>query len=945
MKRTRITTLFAAAVCVLPAIAALGDVQVDATVKKPNLLSKPASGTTAEVVSTCLSASPDKWDNVSLSFVTGKNGGEVTLRFRAKWSPRQKPQGVWFRRIMLNGVPLPPSLPHVKKTVSRYASSPENAEALLFTDYKDYAFHTFAAKPDTTYTVTAQFRDGGITIVPQDVRALDLTGAVNRTYADPDSGSGWTGQGPETDMAGFDFRQVSFGGMQFRLNDRVAVFSAREVPTDLKTLQAKGGNFPAKYLYLLHTAAWSRPGAVAGKITVTYSDNSTESFEVHCQKDVSDWATLSHLPNARPVYVRLESAGRGIVYLSRFELADKPVRFVQFTSPGEAAWILFGASLSSRKVSIAPEARTFQATAPEWKAPDFPSPVVEENSVLDLSPKGDVPPAGAFGRVVSVPGKGLRFEQKPEEPLRFQGMADTPIYIQMSAPVSDMHGKLRQLAQAASRQGYDLIRLWVDQHLMGKSIQKGIPDPARFDAYDFYMAELKKRGIYITIPIAFFRVGSVEYVLDSATGRITRDLNKLHAAAQARNTRKLLTLFGESSARKEWQDWAKTMLNHVNPYTKLAWKDDPMIAFVELYNEQELAIPHLFWGKNCDISPEAIDFIRGKFSTFLQNKYRTTDALNQAWDQKFHDFSEVRIPKFLGKDRTADDWEEFCFASLKENFQWGKNVLRKLGYKGIVAQYNFQVSMNLSRLARDHFDMVIRNTYYKHPSRSDAPGSRVGQESSVREGVPHFRAVAASRIAGLPLVVTEHNHCFWNRYQHENGLLFSSYAALQEWDGMCVHETPIGLEGKDLYLTSFRVVGSPVLRANEFLNSVLYKRGDVRPARTEILLDLGNFQAANANQSVNAEMSKLALIGKLGIASAHKPQNGPQVRVLPVATGSQVRAFAWHTEVADGRGVFSLPEALTKLRKSNLAIPPMKPGILTSDTGELTLDQNNRTFQ
>ncbi|MDD3154378.1 MAG: hypothetical protein PHS41_05875, partial [Victivallaceae bacterium] len=42
---------------------------------------------------------------------------------------------------------------------------------------------------------------------------------------------------------------------------------------------------------------------------------------------------------------------------------------------------------------------------------------------------------------------------------------------------------------------------------------------------------------------------------------------------------------------------------------------------------------------------------------------------------------------------------------------------------------------------------------------------------------------------------------------------------------------------------------------------------------------------------------------------------------------------------------FSLPEALTKLRKSNLAIPPMKPGILTSDTGELTLDQNNRTFQ
>ena len=33
-----------------------------------------------------------------------------------------------------------------------------------------------------------------------------------------------------------------------------------------------------------------------------------------------------------------------------------------------------------------------------------------------------------------------------------------------------------------------------------------------------------------------------------------------------------------------------TLFQHVNPYTGIAWKDDPAIAWVEYYNEQSLGL-------------------------------------------------------------------------------------------------------------------------------------------------------------------------------------------------------------------------------------------------------------------------------------------------------------------------------------------------------------------
>ena len=77
------------------------------------------------------------------------------------------------------------SCPPAPAVLARLFQTADSGETLLFATYKDFGSYTFSAKPDTTYTVTFQHRDGGLAVPASDVCCLDLSSALNRTYADP----------------------------------------------------------------------------------------------------------------------------------------------------------------------------------------------------------------------------------------------------------------------------------------------------------------------------------------------------------------------------------------------------------------------------------------------------------------------------------------------------------------------------------------------------------------------------------------------------------------------------------------------------------------------------------------------------------------------------------------------------------------------------------------
>ena len=130
-------------------------------------------------------------------------------------------------------------------------------------------------------------------------------------------------------------------------------------------------------------------------------------------------------------------------------------------------------------------------------------------------------------------------------------------------------------AASLARFGVNMVRL----HFVDLAAPRGIidstkPDSRSFDAQqldrlDFLIAELKKRGIYCDLNLNVGR--------SYKAGDGVRDFDKIQWG-------KGLVLFDPRLIELQ-KEYAKMLLTHVNPYTKLEYRNEPAIAIVEILNE------------------------------------------------------------------------------------------------------------------------------------------------------------------------------------------------------------------------------------------------------------------------------------------------------------------------------------------------------------------------
>ena len=97
-------------------------------------------------------------------------------------------------------------------------------------------------------------------------------------------------------------------------------------------------------------------------------------------------------------------------------------------------------------------------------------------------------------------------------------------------------------------------------------------DPAALDRLDFFIAELKKRGIYTNLNLNVARAFQ--------PGDGVKDARDLGFA-------KSLTYFDPRIIELQ-KEYAKTLLAHRNPYTGTEYRNEPAIAMVEIVNENSL---------------------------------------------------------------------------------------------------------------------------------------------------------------------------------------------------------------------------------------------------------------------------------------------------------------------------------------------------------------------
>ena len=96
------------------------------------------------------------------------------------------------------------------------------------------------------------------------------------------------------------------------------------------------------------------------------------------------------------------------------------------------------------------------------------------------------------------------------------------------------------------------------------------------DRFDYLFAQAKKNGIYVTTDLYVSRKVRWQDIGLEGDGQIPD------------NTLKALFLVYEP-AYKNWQAFAKKLLEHVNPYTTLRYADDPAMPFIALINEGAFA--------------------------------------------------------------------------------------------------------------------------------------------------------------------------------------------------------------------------------------------------------------------------------------------------------------------------------------------------------------------
>ncbi len=533
----------------------------------------------------------------------------------------------------------------------------------------------------------------------------------------------------------------------------------------------------------------------------------------------------------------------------------------------------------------------------QWVPVREPSLAMPIGSPLDFSFLGDGAAAGAHGRVVATPGGHLGLANAPE-PVRFHcaSLSWSPA----SGSFPD-HATADLYAAQLRMHGYNLARFhFVDAILMSDRDLDFDFDPEQLDRFRYLMGALKRNGIYWMIDVLTSENGAIGGVYPHRW--IDRHGLKLDVHFDA-------------GARLHWHQLAETLLAAPNPYTGLAPLKDPALALLILVNENGMEFASILEEPRSGRAyPERL---QAPFNAWLEKTYASTSALRAAWGGELGpseslEAQSVRLPESRdGRGPRMRDLQRYFLASEAETVAWATADLRTLGYEGLVSAYNNWTTAE-AELSRASLPVVAMNAYHDEVL-SWEPGSSITQKSSLADELSYVQELLGARWLGRPFLVSEHQHLFWNRYRYESGLAVPAYAALQGWDGVCRHGPgPIDLSFDQPFEQKQRILPygiglDPITRAAETLAALLFRRGDVVPARGTIGIPFaaeGGFLEDGQGQ-LPKELTRLGLVTAIGLTAQ-----------------AQARAGA------------VLAGEVEKLERSQRAAP----GIFTSDTGEIRLD-------
>jgi len=370
-------------------------------------------------------------------------------------------------------------------------------------------------------------------------------------------------------------------------------------------------------------------------------------------------------------------------------------------------------------------------------------------------------------------------------------------------------------------------------------------DPQQLDQLDYFVAELKKHGIYTNLNLNVGR--------NYRKGDGVKDYEYLGLA-------KVVNYFDEHIQALH-KEYAEELLTHYNPYTKSEYRYEPAVVVVELVNENSIVeawFSDRLLGKNTNKHPGTWTDITAWYASQLTKRYNEwlEERLSPTELKAMRDMAGVKedelIPRLTKNEFTAAPKKRFhleaaFYMELEHNYfqKMCRYLKEELGVRALIvgtSDHNHGKTGYPLLTSTSQMDIVDGHVYWQHPRYFTDPKTKRGTFSIKNTPMVNdpFNStvvqLSRSAAAGKPYTVSEINHPFPNEYVCEGIAILAGYSAFHDWDGIFFytfeHKDPKEWEANTP--GHFDIRPDPVKMMNLAAGALMFLRGDVRSALTTI---------------------------------------------------------------------------------------------------------------
>lgn len=486
---------------------------------------------------------------------------------------------------------------------------------------------------------------------------------------------------------------------------------------------------------------------------------------------------------------------------------------------------------------------------------EYTSKAYASTGIMDFSWMNEMP-AGQRGFVKVVDGD---FQFEDGTPVKFWGTTAgfSAAYMQKDAS--------ERTAEYLASLGCNMVRIHAIDCIWGgyssgivnfENYQNGMgTGPVGFhekslDQMDYLIYCLKEKGIYIHLDTSAGRRITIGEGFDEDEVTISKSYNLRGAS-----------FFDQRVSDIEY-DYAKALMEHVNPYTGKAYCDEPAIAIVQRVNESSSL--WVDWGGAGNLKNGFTNKLNARFNEWLLEKYGTREALAKAWTPvdfnlcglgddedptqgtvlsgtlgNWSEPSYIRLAlgpstKALNSSRHAD-WITFLCELQREDFQKFYDMLRDLGYGGAINCSNIMTGP--VDLSNNYLGDVTEMNWYFSSSKSlteHCVNADVNAACFIEHLLPYFsRASATDKAFGVTEWEVKANQDF----RADGMITVAAYGSLQGWDFFL----PWCLSDQNSIATIYKddanaltVLKDPAYFGQMGLAAMIFRLGYIKPAENEV---------------------------------------------------------------------------------------------------------------